>query len=275
MNSEILFPDEVSASQAYKLVRLSRTLREQWITNPKAEINLYGYIDKKAEYSSARERDEREAMRQRFNAVQDTLEQMGVPKEKAWVGGTAFSPNRGGQIDLFIRDGKSTFILPAYPPPVVPYGPPKARSEAREPWLDSDAEFGLDTKDKEVEVEVSVKYEGDSFSKIVQPALKCVFREDGSLKEVGTEINVLKAEIAKKIAGFRNVEIAVKALRSVGFSKSTAKRQQTELHTKFKAELSANVNIPGMHIKMPVKLSVDVDTEGELGISVLITVIEF
>lgn len=276
MSSEILYPDEASASQSYKLVRLARALRTQWINNPKAEINLYGYISKEAEYSNVKEKDERASMRQRFNVVQDILKQMGVPQEKAWVGGIAFSPNRGGQIDLFIRDGKSTFILPPYPPAVAPsYGPPKAPSDSREPWLDSDAEIGVNPKDKEVEVEVSVKYEGDPLSKIVQPALKCVFREDGSLKEVGAEINLLKAEIAKKIAGFRDVEIAVKTSRSAEFSKRTAERQQTELHTKFKAELSANVHIPGTHIKMPVKLSVDVDPKGELGISALITVVEF
>ncbi len=271
--SETIDFGEPNASQSYKLVRLVRTLRMEWTNNPTSEINIYAYINE-FPYNNAKQKDERESMRQRISYVLGALQQMGVPDPQVYVGGIAFSSNRAGAIDLSIRDGKSTFILPPYPPAVSPSAP-KEPSAQREKWLDAEAEIGVDPKDRKVEVEVGVKYEGDPFTKIIQPTLKCVFTDDGRLKEVGAEITLMKAEIAKRIAGFRNVEIAAKTAGSIEFSKKTAERQQTELHAKLKAELSADVNIPGTQIKMPVKLSVDVDPEGKLGISALITVIEF
>jgi len=276
MASEVIYPNETNASQSYKLVRLARTLRSQWVNNPDAEINVYGYINAEAAYSSTREKSERASMRQRMSILQDTLKQMGIPKEKAWIGGITFSSNRGGQIDLFIRVEGSAFILPPYPPTVGPAGP-KEPSGAREPWFDSDAEIGVDPEESEVEVEIGVKYEGDPFRKIIKPNLKFLFKSDGSLKEIGTEMETkyLKVKIAERIAGFRNVEISAKPAGSIEFSKGEAERLKTELHAKLKVELEAELPIPKTKIKMPVKLSVDVDPEGKLGVSALVTIIEF
>lgn len=286
-NSETLYPGEVDASQSYKLVRLVRTLKMQWTDNPKAEINIYGYINSEVRYDDAKQRDERASMRQRINSIGDVLKQIGVPDAQIYVAGVVFSSNRFGQIDLSIRDGKSTFILPPYPPPVPP-SDPKKPSAPREQWLDSDSEIGVDPKERKIEVEVSVKSPGVPLGKkIIQPALTCVFREDGSLKEIGAEINL--KEIAKKIGGLSDVEIVVKTIGSIEFSKTDAERYRAELQAKFKYELSANIPIPGTQpynpekkenmpekqTKIPIRLSIDIDPKGELGVSALITVIEF
>lgn len=285
--SETINFGETNDSQYYKLVRLVRTLRMEWTYNPTSEINIYAYINE-FPYNNARQKDERESISQRIGYVLGALRQMGVPDAQVYVAGIAFSSNRAGAIDLSIRDGKSTFILPPYPPAVSP-STPKEPSAQREKWLNPDAEIGVDPKERKIEVEVGVKYEGDPITKIIQPALKCVFRADGSLKAIGAEINLLKAEIAEKIAGFRNVEIAAKTVGSIEFSKTDAERYRTELQAKFKAELSANIPIPGTQpynpekkenlpekqTKIPIKLSIDIDPKGELGVSALITVIEF
>ncbi|MCI0335948.1 MAG: hypothetical protein L0226_00080 [Acidobacteria bacterium] len=276
--SETLYPDDSDASESYKLVRLARTFRAQWADNTGSEINVYGYLTTEAKYNTIKEKDERVVMRQRMDYVRNTLNEMGVPKDKVWVGGVAFSSHRGGQIDLFIRDGKSNAILPPYPPYVSPSSP-KQPSPSKDQWLDADTEISIDPVKREIEAEVELSYKEPSGNRKILPkaSIKFSITSNGSLSEVGAELTLLKQKLARQILWgvAQDVKISVKAVGLIDFASSSAERITGELNAKFKAALSANLAIPDTRVKIPVELSLYVDAGGELGLAPQVTIIEF
>jgi hypothetical protein len=269
--SETIYPDDSNASESFKLVRLARTLRTQWISNPRAEINIYGYINTEAANSSVRENNERAAMRQRFNRVRSTLNQIGVPNDKVWVGGIAFSPIRGGQIDIYIRGGNINLILPFYPPYVPPSSPKESSKEssaAKEQWLDSDAAINVDPVKQEIVTEVSVSFsEKSGIRKILPPiSMKLSIKPDGSLGEVGAELTLLQQDLAKKVlwGAANDVKIEVLAVGSIEFASSATERIKGELNAKLKSALSADLIIPKTSVE--VSIGIGVDGKPEIGV---------
>src|SRR5262249_10533021 len=157
--------------------------------------------------------------------------------DKVWVGGIAFSPIRGGQIDIYIRSGNINLILPFYPP-YVPPSNRKESSDAKEQWLDSDAAINVDPVKQEIVTEVSVSFsEKSGIRKILPPiSMKLSIKPDGSLGEVGAELTLLQQDLAKKVfwGAANDVKIEVLAVGSIEFASSDTERIKGELNAKLK-----------------------------------------
>lgn len=273
--SETLNPDESTATQEFKLVRLARSFRTLWLENSKAEISVYGYMRNEAAGSTIRERDESASIQQRLNSVCGTLNQLGVPKDKVWKVGSMFSSNRGGQIDVFIRNGESTFIIPPYPPYVTPSGP-RDPSAPREQW---EVEAEVNTDLKEIVAEVGLSYKDSLGNRTSKPSISVKFgvAKDGSMKEIGAELTLLKQKLASQVfwGVVSDVKIAAKIVGLAEFKKDEAQRYTNELNAKLKLALSADVALPGTKIKIPVEFSLYTDVAGKVGGGVQVTIIQF
>lgn len=279
---QTLFPSDSTALQSNKLVLIAFALKQQSMSNPKAEIDVRGYVASEMaygdEYGGIKTKDVRAAMQRRINFVRDTLKHIGVAEDKIWVTGTAYSLNRGGEIDVLVRDGKSSFILPPYPPVVTPSSTGEP-SSSREQWLDSGAEINVDPKKGEITAEVSLSYQEPTGTRKVLPGISLKFGigKDGTLNEVGAELVLLKQKLAKQVfwGAVKNVKIAVKAVGFAELEKNESDRVEIKLHAKIKAVLSADVPLPGTTVKIPVELALYVDAAGKVGVAAQVTLIEF
>lgn len=257
--------DSVAATSA-KLLGLARGYKSKAIDAAKiVNVTIYGYISSEAQMSSVAERSERTAMQTRMNEVRESLIQMGVSSDKIWKGGVAFSSNRGGQIDVSIREvNLNSIILPPYPP-YVPSTDPKKSPNGKEQWLDADGSVKKDVINNviAIEIEVSLK-EGGIFRTKPPISMKASVKSDGTI-ELGTELTAIEQEIKKKAVWgtVQEIKFKISVEASVGV-KFDDKRINTEVNAAVKAALSATLVLPGTSIKIPVEVSIGVGINGEI-----------
>ncbi len=257
--------DSVAATSA-KLLGLARGYKSKAIDSAKiVNVTIYGYITTEAQMSSVAERSERTAMQTRMNEVRESLIQMGVSSDKIWKGGVAFSSNRGGQIDISIREvNLNSIILPPYTP-YVPSTDPKKSPNGKEQWLDADGSVKKDVINDviAIEIEVSLK-EGGIFRTKPPISMKASVKSDGTI-ELGTELTAIETEIKKKAVWgtVQEIKFKISVEASVGV-KFDDKRINTEVNAAVKAALSATLVLPGTSIKIPVEVSIGVGINGEI-----------
>ena len=263
---ETIYQVDSDASESAKLLRIARGYKNQAIDNSKiVSINVYGYINTEAQMSSVTENRERAAMQTRFSNLRNNLIQWGVPNDKIWIGGVAFSSKWSGQINVSLKEvNLNSIILPPYTP-AVPSNDPQKPSGAKEQWLDADGSVKKDVLKGEIaiEIELSLK-EGGIFRTKPPISAKASVKSDGTI-ELGVEWTAIEEEIKKKAAWgtVQEVKFKISAEGGVGF-KFDDKRIHTELNASVKAALSAILVIPGTKIKIPVEVSVGVGINGEV-----------
>jgi hypothetical protein len=269
---ETIYPIDSTASESAKLLKISRAFKSREIDMAKiVNVNLYGYISTESQMNSVTERNERAAMNNKLNAARDQLLKMGVSDDKIWKGGIAYSPNRSGQIDVSVREvNLNTIILPPYTP-YVPPANPQTPPNQKEQWLDSDGSAKKDVlKDViSIEIEISLK-EGGIFRTKPPVSAKASAKSDGKI-ELGAEWTPIKEEIAKKVLWGAVQEVKFKISAKGGVKmKFDDKKFHSELNASVKAALSATLVIPGTSIKIPVEVSIGVNSEGKVepGLSV-------
>jgi len=263
---EIIYPVDSDASESAKLLLIARGYHNGAIDYSKLmSINVYGYISSEAQMNSVTERNERAAMQTRFNNLRNKLIQMGVPSDKIWVGGVAYSSNWGGQITVTLKETKlNSIILPPYTPP-VPSNDPQKNSDGKEQWLDADGSVKKDVLKGEIaiEVELSLK-EGGIFRTKPPISVKGSVNSEGKI-ELGAEWAPIEEEIKKKVlwGTVQEVKFKISAEANAGV-KIDGKQINTEVNAAIKAALSATLVIPGTSIKIPVELSIGVGIDGKI-----------
>lgn len=263
---ETIYPADSVASESAKLVLLARTYKTRSIDLSKiVNVNIYGYISSEAQTNSATEKAERAAMQMKFNNLRSKLSQMGIPNDKIWSGGVAFSSKWNGQINVSINETNlNSVILPPYVPS-VPSNDPQKPNGNKEQWLDSDGSLKKDVlKDVIfVEIELSLK-EGGIFRTKPPISVKASFKSDGSI-ELGAEWTPIEEEIKKKVFWGTVQEVKFKiSAEATAETKFEKSRINIELNAAVKAALSANLVVPGTKIKIPVELSIGVGANGEI-----------
>ena len=263
---ETIYPADSGASESAKLSRIARGYKTRAIELSKVvNINVYGYISSEAQMNSATEKSERAAMQTRFNNIRNNLIQMGVPSDKIWVGGVAFSSNSGGQITVSVKEvNLNSIILPLYTP-AVPANDPQKPSGAKEQWLDADGSVKKDVIKGviAIEIELSLK-EGEIFRTLPPISTKASVKSDGKI-ELGAEFTAIEEEIKKKAfwGAVKEVKFKISIEGGAEFSFDD-RRIQTELNAAVKAALSATFVIPGTSVKIPVEVSIGVDINGKV-----------
>lgn len=263
---ETIYQADSDASESAKLTKVARSYNNKAIDYSKTvNINISGYINSAAQMNSATEKSERAAMQTRFNNLRNKLIQMGVPNDKIWITGVAYSANWGGQINVSIREvNLNSIILPPYPPP-VPSKDPQNPSGAKEQWIDADGSVKKDVlKDViAVEIELSLK-EGGIFRTKPPISVKASVGSDGKI-QFGTELTAIEEEIKKKAlwGTIEEVKFKISAEGNVDI-KFDNKRINTELNAALKAALSATLVIPGTKIKIPIEVSIGVGIDGKI-----------
>ncbi len=263
---ETIYQVDSEASESAKLLRIARGYKSQAIDNSKiVSINIYGYINTEAQMSSVTENRERAAMQTRFGNMRNNLIQMGVPNDKIWIGGVAFSSNWSGQINVSLREvNLNSIILPPYTP-YVPSNDPQKPSGAKEQWLDADGAVKKDVLKGEIaiEIELSLK-EGGIFRTKPPISVKASVKSDGTV-ELGAELTAIEEEIKKKAVWgtIQEIKFKISVEGSAGF-KFDEKRINTEVNAAVKAALSATLVIPGTSVKIPVEVSIGVGISGEI-----------
>jgi len=265
-NFETLYPTDSEAAEADKVLRIARSYSQSSINLSKSmSINIYGYIRTESQMNSQTEKSERGAMQQRFEAVRQRLVQAGVPSDKIWVGGVAFSSNWGGQITISLKEvNLNSIILPPYTPS-VPSNDPQKPSGAKEQWIDADGSVQKDVLKGElsIEIELSLK-EGGIFRTKPPISVKGSVKSDGTI-ELGAELTAIEQEIKSKAAWGTIQEIKFKVSVEGGVGvKFDDKRIHSEVNAAVKAALSATLVIPGTSIKIPVEISIGVDIDGKV-----------
>ncbi len=265
-NFETLYPTDSEAAEADKVLRIARSYSQSSINLSKSmSINIYGYIRTESQMNSQTEKSERGAMQQRFEAVRQRLAQAGVPSDKIWVGGVAFSSNWGGQITISLKEvNLNSIILPPYTPS-VPSNDPQKPSGAKEQWIDADGSVQKDVLKGElsIEIELSLK-EGGIFRTKPPISVKGSVKSDGTI-ELGAELTAIEQEIKSKAAWGTIQEIKFKVSVEGGVGvKFDDKRIHSEVNAAVKAALSATLVIPGTSIKIPVEISIGVDIDGKV-----------
>lgn len=263
---ETLYPIDSAASESAKLLRIVRGYNSRAINISRTvDVNIYGFINTESQMNSITERNERSAMQKRMNEVRDSLVRMGVPNDKIWIGGTAFSTNWGGQINVSVREINSgSIILPLYPP-YVPSVDPKNPPANKEQWLDADGSLKKDVLKGiyAVEIELSLK-EGGIFRTKPPVSVKASFKSDGKI-EFGAEWTAIEEEIKKKavwgIVQEVKFKISVEGTSEFSFED---KKIHSELNAAVKSALSATLVIPGTSVKIPVEVSIGVGINGEV-----------
>lgn len=263
---ETLSPIDSAASESAKLIKIARGYKNRSNDSAKiVNVNIYGYINPEAQNSSVTERNERAAMQQRMNNVRDNLVRMGVPDDKIWKGGVAFSSNRSGQIDVSIREvNLNSIILPPYTPSVPPTDPQKSPA-GKEQWLDADGSVKKDVLKGELALEIELTFKEGGIFKTKPPiSMKASVKQDGTV-EFGAELTALEQDIKKKAFWgiVQDVKFKISAEASVGF-KIDGKKLNSEINAAFKSALSAVFVIPGTSIKVPVEASIGVGINGEI-----------
>jgi len=263
---ETIYPTDSGAAEADKVLQVARSYSQSSISFSKVvNVNIYGYIRSESQMNSQTEKSERGAMQERFNAIRNRLVQAGVPSDKIWVGGVAFSSTRGGQITVSLREvNLNSIILPPYTPS-VPSNDPQKPSGAKEQWLDSEGSVKKDVLKGEIaiEIELSLK-EGGIFRTKPPISLKGSVKSDGTI-ELGAEWTPIEEEIKKKAlwGTIQEVKFKISAEGNVGVS-FDERRINTELNAAVKAALSATLVVPGTKIKIPVEVSIGVGINGEV-----------
>lgn len=263
---ETIYPADSNASESAKLLRIARGYNSRAIDYSKVvNINVYGYISSESQMNSVTENRERAAMQTRFNNLRNNLMQMGVPQDKIWIGGVAFSSNWSGQINVYLKEVNSnSIILPPYTPS-VPSNDPQKPSGGKEQWLDSDGSVKKDVLEGKIaiEIELSLK-EGGIFRTKPPFSVKASVKSDGTI-ELGAELAPIEAEIKKSTAWGTVQEIKFKISVEGGVGvKFDEKRINTEVNAAVKAALSATLVIPGTKIKLPVEISIGVGIDGKV-----------
>ncbi len=263
---ETLYPVDSGASESAKLLKIARSYNSRAIDLAKIiNVSIYGYISTEAQMNSATERSERAAMQTRMNGIRDSLIQMGVPNDKIWVGGVAFSSKWSGQINISLREvNLNSIILPPYMPP-IPSNDPQNPSGAKEQWLDADGSVKKDVLKGviAIEIELSLK-EGGIFRTKPPISAKVSFKSDGSI-ELGAELTAIEEEIKKKALWGTVQEIKFKISVEGGAEFNFEdKKIQTQLNAAVKTALSATLVIPGTSIKIPVEVSIGIGVDGKI-----------
>lgn len=263
---ETIFPNDSDASESVKLHLIAQAYKNRAVDNSKSvNINVYGYISSEAQMNSAVENRERAAMQNRFNNVRNKLIQMGVPNDKIWIGGVAFSNNWSGQITVSLKEvNLNSIILPPYTP-FVPSKDPQKPSGAKEQWIDADGSVKKDVLEGvlAIEIELSLK-EGGIFKTKPPISVKASVKSDGTI-ELGAEWAPIEEEIKKKAlwGTVQEVKFKISAEGAAGV-KFDNKRINSEINAAVKASLSTVIFIPGAKIKIPVEVSIGVGINGEI-----------
>src|SRR5262245_19576205 len=179
---QTLLPKESEGSFNEKITRLAEAYRSRTLLTMREviEINIYGFIESESVYDTVKERRLRMEVEQRINKLRDGLEQKGVPRDRIWSGGIAFSTNRPGQIDSFLRERKP-ILFQGYPHFVIEpesYIP----AEQKEQWVDADGSIKLDPLKKEITTEVSLSFkDGKGARQVLKPiSIKFAINSDGT-----------------------------------------------------------------------------------------------
>jgi len=276
-DSETFSSSENDALDTVKITQLVSGYKQKTLLTMRTtiEINIYGYIEGDAVYDTVKERRLRALMQQRVNKIRDGLTKAGVPGDRVWVGGIAFSSNRGGQIDVFIQERKP-ILLQGYPffeskkEPTTP--------ETKEQWLDAEGSVGFDPLKKEITTEVSLGFtEGEGIRRVLSPiSIKFGIKPDGTLGEASAEIKILEQEILNRRVGpFRDFKLEVTGIGSVEFEKKEAEAVKTALNAKLKGALSADFVIPRTQVRIPVEVSIGVDIKGKVEPGFMITIFKW
>ena len=263
---ETIYQVDSEASESSKLLRIARGYKSRAVDYSKVvNVNVYGYISSESQMNSVTEKSERAAMQTRFNNLRNNLIQMGVPQDKIWMGGVAFSSNWGGQITISLKEvNLNSIILPPYTPS-VPSNDPKKPSGAKEQWIDSDGSVKKDVLKGQLALEIELSFkEGGIFRTKPPISIKASVKENGTI-ELGAEWTPIEEEIKQKTlwGTVQEVKFKISAEGSVGV-KFDEKRINTELNAAIKAALSAVLVIPGTSIKIPVEVSIGVGANGEV-----------
>ena len=263
---ETIYQVDSDASESAKLLRIARGYKSRAIDYSKVvNINVYGYIRSEAQMNSVTEKSERAAMQTRFNNLRNNLIQMGVPDDKIWIGGVAFSSKWSGQINVSLKEvNLNSIILPPYTP-AVPSNDPQKPSGAKEQWLDADGSVKKDVLKGELALEIELTFkEGGIFRTKPPVSIKASVNEKGKV-ELGAEWTAIEEEIKKKAfwGAIQEVKFKISAEASVGV-KIDGKQLNTELNATVKAALSAVLVIPKTSIKIPVEVSIGVGINGEI-----------
>jgi hypothetical protein len=265
-NFETIYQVDSDASKSVKLSKIARGYKNLAVDYSKiVNINIYGYIRSDAQMNSVTENSERAAMQSRFNDLRNSLIQMGVPGDKIWVGGVAFSSNWGGQITISVKETNlNSIILPPYPP-TVPNNDPKKPSGGKEQWIDGDGSVKRDVIKDTIAIEVELSFKEGGIFRVQPPvSIKASVKSDGTI-ELGAEWTPVEEEIKRKAAWGVIQEIKFKISAEIGAGvKFDEKRINAEINSAVKAALTAIVKIPGTSVKIPVEVSIGVGINGEV-----------
>ena len=273
-DSETFLPNEAEALDPLKLARLTSAYKKQTLLSLREviEINMYGYIEGDLVWDTAKERRLRALMQQHINKLRDGLIQSGIPSDRVWVGGIAFSSNRPGQIDAFVQKRKPIQFL-GYP--YFALTPKPVESEKKEQWLDAEGSVNFDPLKKEITTEVSLSFtEGDGVRKVLSPiSIKFAIKQDGTLGEASAELKILEKEIVNRKFGlFKDFKLEVTGVGSVEFEESEAEGVKRALNAKLKAALSADFFIPRTQVQIPVEVSIGIDIKGKVEPALMFTI---
>jgi hypothetical protein len=276
---ETIYPADSIAAESDKLIRLSFGYKNAAIDYSKiVNINIKGYI--RDEANNAVETSERATMRQRLDDANNSLIRLGVPKDKIWITGIAYSSNRAGQIDISVIEvNLNSIILPPYPP-YIPSVNPQQNSGNKEQWLDSEGGAVVDPLSGEMTMEIEISFKENGILKTKPPVkAKVALNPDGSLGsvELSTELALIKQEIAKKAAGglIQDVKFKIAASGSAKFKLDDSQQLKTELNAKLKAALSFDLVIPKTKHKLPIEASLSVGIDGKVKPGVSITIFQW
>ncbi len=263
---ETIYQVDSDASESAKLILIARGYKSRAIDYSKVmNINVYGYISTESQMNSQIEKSERSAMQTRFNNLRQKLIQMGVPSDKIWIGGVAYSSNSGGQITVSLKEvNLNSITLPPYTPP-VPNNDPQNPSNAKEQWIDADGSVKKDVLKGEIAIEIELSFKEGGIYRTKPPiSVKASVKSDGTI-ELGAEWAPIEEEIKKKAlwGAIQEVKFKISAEGNAGV-KLDGRQINTELNAAVKASLSAILVIPGTKMKIPVEVSIGVGINGEV-----------
>jgi hypothetical protein len=263
---ETIYQVDSDASESAKLILIARGYKSGAIDYSKVmNINIYGYISTESQMNSQTEKSERSAMQTRFSNLRNKLIQMGVPTDKIWIGGVAYSSKWGGQITVSLKEvNLNSITLPPYTPP-VPNNDPQNPSGAKEQWIDADGSVKKDVLKGEIAIEIELSFkEGGIFRTKPPISAKASVKSDGTI-ELGAEWAPIEEEIKKKAlwGTVQEVKFKISAEGNVGV-KLDGRQINNELNAAVKASLSAILVIPGTKMKIPVEVSIGVGIDGKV-----------
>ncbi|WP_088240836.1 DUF4157 domain-containing protein [Calothrix rhizosoleniae] len=118
--AELAASEALSASNP-KLVSVAKSFQDLIATNPQAYIEISGYLSSDSRYSSAKEKQNRRQILQRFDLVKTTLIGLGVPADKIEIQTSPpFSDKRGGIIEVEVHKKRASLLKLPFPPTPSP-----------------------------------------------------------------------------------------------------------------------------------------------------------